>query len=146
MVQGDESDLEFLKRQQEQDKQSNIMTLTELRDGVLSGNIFQTEYSTKGPSSILDQYFDLDQNGWFVDTDYESYQIAYMCNDVGEGMIEELVYIDVRDPNLTQEQLEKIKLIAQEKITDQMTEHGGDQQVYKISDMIQIEQGEANKC
>ena len=73
MVQGDESDLEFLKRQQEQDKQSNIMTLTELRDGVLSGKIFQTEYSTKGPSHIVDKYFDIDQNGQFVHTDYESY-------------------------------------------------------------------------
>ena len=61
-----------------------------------------------------------------VDTDYEGYMIIYMCNEVGLDMMEEIVYIEVRDPNITQEEQEKLLAVAQEKITDQMTKLGGE--------------------
>ena len=96
--------------------------MTQYKDGQFSGHVGTAHIELEGPalcysSSFGKEYFE----GQMVDTDYETYYIGYSCMDIGDfGSKKELAVIAVKDPNMTQEQLDKVYQIAKEKITGAM--------------------------
>ena len=60
--------------------------------------------------------WDKDWEGQVVSTDYDSYIISYLCEEVGLDQMSELLYISVRDPNLSQDKLDEIIKIAEEGV------------------------------
>lgn len=46
--------------------------------------------------------------GHIVDTDYENYLIGYSCEQLDEGRKHEKIGIQVRDPNISEEEAEKL--------------------------------------
>ena len=95
----------------QQDKRMTLAQVTELKDGMLSGYIFQSEFH--GDGRYVAQMWGKDLNGQVVDTDYSTYLIAQLCDKVGLDMKEELLFIYSRDPNAkTEDLLQK----AQEKM------------------------------
>ena len=60
--------------------------------------------------------WDKDWECQVVSTDYDSYIISYLCEEVGLDQMSELLYISVRDPNLSQDKLDEIIKIAEEGV------------------------------
>ena len=54
--------------------------------------------------------------GMIVDTDYDSYVIYYKCVDEEDGMRHEVAGISVRDPSMSEDEIQKLLDLASEKI------------------------------
>lgn len=80
------------------------------KDNQLSGIDFTTKFNLKGDSLFYSQMFDyLISLGHIVDVDYKNFVILYTCMDVpGIEMKNEKVYIHTRDPNVTDDQRNKL--------------------------------------
>ena len=60
---------------------------------------------------------------------------AILCEKVGLGQIEELVYVYTRDPNSTKEQMDEIRSKTGEKVGEKLRDN-----------LMDIKQGDENGC
>jgi len=59
---------------------------------------------------------------YVVDTDYETYQISWSCNQLSEFMKRDKLYILVRDPKMKEDDIKVIYDKAKQKLEDLETE------------------------
>lgn len=74
-----------------------------------------------------------------VDTDYETYIIVYGCHNTDDKNSAQMVGISVRDPNISEEDLNKIKQIAKEKVEANLSNWTLE------DDLMQVKQGDECK-
>ena len=111
----------------------------------------ESEISETGPARGTDFLFNQKYSYYLADTDYSSYLIAYMCEEIDEEEdLEEnelplrlqLVDIILRNPDASEEEINRIKEIAVKKLGIGK----GHLEDYNLNNLTRIKQGAKNNC